>query len=259
MRPSGAWAIEKLMYVAKYQDIFATGMKNKWADRFYIDLLAGPGRCVILDSGEEFDGSPVRSLAVPFTARIFIEADSTLADALESRVGPDPTIIVDDCNASGVINRVRAETSGLGLAFVDNLGLDVSMATLEALSTGRQVDLMITFQVSDLTRNIPNVLDGREEPARFDRFFGSTGWQAVAREAVRRNATASEIATKLIDVYAGRLNEIGYPHVEHSRRLMKNSRNVPQYRLLLAGKHPKAVEFFRKIQAIDPSGQRRLL
>jgi hypothetical protein len=40
---------------------------------------------------------------------------------------------------------------------------------------------------------------------------------------------------------------------------MKNSRNVPQYRLLLAGKHEKAVEFFEKIQRIDPSGQRSLL
>jgi three-Cys-motif partner protein len=158
-----------------------------------------------------------------------------------------------------VLERLRAETRGLGLAFVDNLGLDVPLATLEGLSADRNVDLMITFQVGDLTRNIPNVLGGREGPERFDQFFGSPGWQAVAREATARNATASEIATELIDFYATRLNAIGYPYVEHSQRLMKNSRNVPQYRLLLAGKHPKAVEFFQKIQTIDPSGQRRLL
>jgi three-Cys-motif partner protein len=261
VRPSGPWAVEKLTYVAKYQDIFATGMK-KWRDRFYVDLLAGPGRCINRESSEEFDGSPVRSLGVRFTTRIFIEADPLLASALRTRVGVGPILIADDCTKSTVIEQVRKETSGrdrLGLAFVDNLGLDVPFATLAALTSDRRIDLMITFQVGDLTRNIPNVLDGREDPGRFDRFFGSTGWQAVAAESMRRNASAGETATVLLDFYARQLETLGYPHLEHSHRLMRNSRNVPQYRLLLAGKNEKAVEFFRKIQAIDPSGQRRLL
>jgi three-Cys-motif partner protein len=204
VRPSGPWAVEKLTYVAKYQDIFATGMK-KWRDRFYVDLLAGPGRCINRESSEEFDGSPVRSLGVRFTTRIFIEADPLLASALRTRVGVGPILIADDCTKSTVIEQVRKETSGrdrLGLAFVDNLGLDVPFATLAALTSDRRIDLMITFQVGDLTRNIPNVLDGREDPGRFDRFFGSTGWQAVAAESMRRNASAGETATVLLDFYA---------------------------------------------------------
>jgi hypothetical protein len=38
---------------------------------------------------------------------------------------------------------------------------------------------------------------------------------------------------------------------------MKNSRNVGLYRLVLAGKHERAVQFFEEISKIEPSGQRR--
>ena len=260
VRSSGGYAQEKLTYVAKYQDIFANGMKNRWPDRTYVDLMAGPGRCVDRDSGEEFEGSPMRSLAVPFTHRIFVENDLVLVDALRRRVGDGPVVIAGDCNAAPILARVRREMpAGLGLAFVDNLGLDVPLATLEALTADRSIDLMITFQVSDLTRNVSNVLEERADPARFTAFFGSSDWIRIARSARERNASPSEVATELLEFYATRLSSFGYAHVAHSSRLMKNSRNVPQYRLLLAGKHEKAVEFFEKIQRIDPSGQRSLL
>jgi three-Cys-motif partner protein len=260
VRASGAYAQEKLVYVAKYQDIFAHGMKNRWPERTYLDLMAGPGRCVDRDSGEEFEGSPMRSLAVPFTRRIFVEGDAVLCDALRRRVGDGPIVIAGDCNAAPVLARVRHEMpGGLGLAFIDNLGLNVPLATLETLTADRNIDLMITFQVSDLTRNVSNVLEERADPGRFTAFFGSSDWIRVAMLARERNASASEVATELLEFYATRLNSFGYAHVAHSLRLMKNSRNVPQYRLLLAGKHEKAVEFFAKIQKIDPSGQRNLL
>ena len=45
----------------------------------------------------------------------------------------------------------------------------------------------------------------------------------------------------------------------HSRRIIKNGRNVGFYRLLLAGKHERAVKFFEEISAIEPGGQRGLL
>jgi three-Cys-motif partner protein len=235
-------------------------MKNRFTERVYLDLLAGPGRCVDRDSGEEFPGSPVLSLTAPFTQRVFIEADAALADALRSRVGSDPVILVQDCNLPMTVTQARSHVSenALGLAFIDNLGLDVVFSTLSSLTVDRRIDLMITFQVSDLTRNIGNVIRGREDRDRFDAFIGSPGWSAVVEQASARNASASETADALLDFYATQLGRIGYPHVVHSRMVMKNSRNVPQYRLLLAGRHERAVEFFRKIEAIDPVGRRSL-
>lgn len=76
-RESGEWAGDKLFYVARYMDIFTGSMKNKWAHRAYIDLMSGPGLCVVPSTGREFDGSPLLALKTktPFTDVLLVEAD----------------------------------------------------------------------------------------------------------------------------------------------------------------------------------------
>ena len=61
-RVSGPWTREKLSYLRKYASAFMTAMapkkqQGKWDQLVYIDLLAGPGRGIVADNGEEFDGS----------------------------------------------------------------------------------------------------------------------------------------------------------------------------------------------------------
>jgi three-Cys-motif partner protein len=259
-RVSGPWAQEKLAYLSKYMSIFNVGMKNKWR-RVYIDLLAGPGRCIEDDSGTEFDGSPLVAINrdVPFSDVLLVEGDPELANALRQRVGVAATVLTADCNDSSVIENLRGRLGygTLGLAFVDNLGLDVTLATLRSLSSDRKLDLCITFQIGDLKRNLGSALAGTDAD-RWTAFFGE-GWRTIAEDAERRNVSAGVTATRLLDFYGRQLNEIGYPYVAHSRRIMKNSRNVGLYRLLLAGKHERAIQFFHEISAIEPGGQRGLL
>jgi three-Cys-motif partner protein len=239
--------------------IFATGMK-KWGNRGFIDLMAGPGRCR-LDSGEEFDGSPLLSLDAEFTHRVFVEANPELVAALRARLRGTGTIIEGDCNAPETVAAIRrtVPANSLSLAFADNLGTDVTFATLAALTAGRKIDLMIVFQAQDFTRNINDALTGSDDASRVDAFFGADDWRAVATEARARNATPGEVTTELLKFYGSRLQTLGYGHITGARRSMKNSKNATQYRLLLAGKHQKAEEFFRKIDAIEPFGQRGLL
>ncbi|MFW6126215.1 MAG: hypothetical protein ACOC58_03835 [Chloroflexota bacterium] len=59
---AGAWAKDKLYYIERYCHIFNTGMKERWSTGSYIDLFAEPGKCVVEETGEEFDGSPLVSL-----------------------------------------------------------------------------------------------------------------------------------------------------------------------------------------------------
>jgi three-Cys-motif partner protein len=256
-RVSGAWAREKLEYLGKYMSIFNVGMKNKW-ERVYLDLLAGPGRCVEDDTGAEFEGSPLLAVnqKVPFSEILLVEGSRNLADALRRRVDASGRVIEGDCNDAGIIKQLR-DTLGrgrLGLAFADNLGMEVTLATLQSLSADRKLDLCITFQVGDLKRNLHNALAGTDAP-RWNAFFGD-GWKPIAADAERRNLSAEETANVLLDFYGQQLKAIGYPYIAHSRRLMKNSKNVALYRLLLAGKHERAVQFFDEISKIEPSGQR---
>jgi three-Cys-motif partner protein len=259
-RVSGEWAREKLHYVERYMDIFSQGMKYHWPNRIYIDLLAGPGRCVDRDTEEEFDGSPILALQQSFTKVILVEREAELAAALRSRAKGRAIVYAEDCNNTSLINEVRKELSvdTLALVFVDNLGLDVPFATLEGITRDRRVDLIITFQVQALSRNVDDVWSGVDSPERWTAFFGSDGWQKVVESGRARNESDSDIATGLMDFYGAQLGRIGYKYRTHSNQFMRNSRNVALYRLLLAGKHERAVEFFEKIAQIEYQGQRRL-
>ena len=39
----GSWAEKKYRLLSLYDELFSTGMKNKWDQRVYIDLYAGAG------------------------------------------------------------------------------------------------------------------------------------------------------------------------------------------------------------------------
>lgn len=255
-RVSGPWAAEKLHYVENYQDIFATGMKDKWPARAYVDLMAGPGSCVEEDTEDEYPGSPVRSLSYPFTHRSFVELDPRMADALRARVEDPSSVITGNCNDPAVIAAVRTKIpeNALTLVFVDNLGLNCTFQTLASLTDRRKMDLMITVMTSDLQRN----LQRSEDRERFTAFFGSDGWREVVEQAAAVNKSPGETANDLLDYYGTRLATIGYSHYAPARRLMKNSRQSALYRLVLASKHERGEEFFRKIEKISYQGQREL-
>src|SRR5687768_16104916 len=143
-RESGEWASDKLFYVERYMDIFARGMNNKWPRRVYVDLMSGPGRCVVSGTGREFDGSPILALRTPtpFTDVILVEAEPELAAALAARakrdeLRPRPVLIRENCSHPHVIEQIRRiiGRDSLVLTFVDLLGTNVTMATLRALTS----------------------------------------------------------------------------------------------------------------------------
>lgn len=42
----GSWAEIKYRLLALYDELFSTGMKNKWNQRVYVDLYAGAGTAI---------------------------------------------------------------------------------------------------------------------------------------------------------------------------------------------------------------------
>lgn len=245
--------------------IFNGGMKNLWKNRAFVDLLAGPGRCILKHSGEEFDGSPVRALKCdpPFTTVVLVESDPALFAALEARTAiyaPRVQLVAGDCNDPATIATIRKQIPfrALTLAFADMLGLDVTFESVRRLTSGRRIDLAITFQVSDLVRNVPQVLAGNADGARLDRFFGTGDWRRVVAAAEGGALPTPAIGDALTDFYIQRLATLGYLHVAPLHRLMKNTANAPLYRVVLASKHATGADFFKKIAKYEYSGQRGL-
>jgi len=265
-RESGEWASDKLFYVARYMDILTGSMKSRWARRVYVDLMSGPGVCLVRGTRREFDGSPILALKTPtpFTDVILVEQDPVLGDALARRVvapglRPPPVIIRDDCNRQSVLDEILARigSDALALAFVDLLGMNVTMATLRALTAKQSpVDLIITFPEMDVTRNWRAATRGASEHAgRFDEFFGTPKW----RSAVDSSKPPDRNADALMKFYAKQLEDFGYL-TSILPLTMKNKRKGTLYRPIFGSRHNRGIEFWEKISAKkEPSGQRRLL
>lgn len=261
-RPSGEWAKEKLDYVSAYLHVVPRAVGRKWQHNVaYLDLMAGPGRCV-LEHGGEFQGSPLVAMAVdrPGYARIIlIEADPRLADALRARTADDARVSVleGDCNQAAVLEKAIAllPTGALVIAFADNLGTTVPFATLWMLTRLHpKVDILVTFPSSDLQRNCDAALE--DDPGhgpRFDAFFGDAGWRDMVPLGPRRY-----LVDRLEDYYAHQLERLGYPHVTTSPQAMRNSRNRELYRLLLASSHKLAVKLFDAVVPYTPTAKARL-
>src|ERR1035441_990895 len=93
----GGWAETKYRLLALYDELFSTGMKNKWDQRVYLDLYAGAGYSRIQGTSKFLKASPIIALTVthPFDKYIFCEGREDLLDALKARVkriGPQANV-----------------------------------------------------------------------------------------------------------------------------------------------------------------------
>jgi three-Cys-motif partner protein len=251
-RVSGPWAEDKLEALSRYSGIVLRAVKDKWKSLCYIDLLAGGGKCVLRGSGREFDGSPLLALELSgpaFTKVVLVESEQRLCAALRARTAAAvdrATIIEGDCNAADVIRRIRrvVPADALSIVFVDNLGLDVTFSTISRIVAGRAMDLIVTFQVSDLKRNAGLALTNDAEAGRWDRFFGTTDWRRIIADFEAKRIAAPDLGTALSSFYGDRFVKLGYRVRGQMNRTMANTRSAPLYRVMLFSKHPLARKLF---------------
>ncbi len=253
------WTREKLFYVERYMDIFCTGMKKSWASLAYADLLAGPGLCRDPETGEEQAGSALLAVRRPEFRRLFLnDMEPRVTEALAARTAGEPDgrvrIATEDCNE--VVDAVRhtlfpaGPGSGtLGLAMIDPFSFEMGYDALARLTADLRLDLMIVFMTGSLRRF--NRMPGFER--KLDRFFGTTDWKRILHGGGGEKVTSR----KLLDLYERRLRDLGYLHVDDDARIL-NSKNTTMYHLILASKHERGAEFFRKISQKTYSSQQKL-
>jgi three-Cys-motif partner protein len=270
-RESGRWAEEKLDYLKRYIDVFATSMRKKWRKRNYIDLFAGPGKCKCRETNKVLLGSPILAITAnyPFTNYIFVDSNKENTDALNKRIQASNQIlnsrILND-NANEVINNIvdnYISDDSLNLAFLDPEGLELCWRTVEKLSRKR-VDMIIHYPQMGITRYMPNAVTSKENTS-IDYFFGDRKWRDIYRKY--KSNEQIFIHRKLMDYYMKKLRQLGYQDTQFDKDLgiqiftepsMKNVRNAPLYRLIFASKNKLGKKFWGEITKRDVHGQKRL-
>jgi three-Cys-motif partner protein len=254
-RRSGDWAKRKHHFLRNYCGITTSSMRKKWK-LVYLDVMAGPGICKMKDTGEEFPGSPFVALDYEFREFIFIEGDSGLAHALESRVKNHPkaeSIQVIPQNWVEVVNsgRLKFPDDTLVVAFVDPTGISqVPMKAMLKLTNNRRIDLLVTIQYRlGITWNVSQYKRSEHDNTALDQFLDSGEW---------RNWNCrddSEFAELAINAFSRRIEKEGFRGTQHISVPHTN----PLYRFTLFSRHAAAEDFWNKILKIDETGQRELL
>ncbi|MBI3828482.1 MAG: three-Cys-motif partner protein TcmP [Planctomycetes bacterium] len=259
-RAVGPWAEKKLKVLSTYMSLFTVGMKptekkkHNWSKLVYIDLFAGPSRCIIRDSETEILGSPLRAFesAGLFSKMYYVEAETWANEALSKRVSNDPrcSVVASDCNEA-VKRIIRERTDNtLYLAFIDPTGLDIHFDTIKQLSRGIHCDLIINWFMSALTRNLP-YWQKKQESDKLDLFFGTDRWKNCIHDR-----TPTRTFQCWVDLYREQLKSIGYSE-QPSPYIIKNKKGAEMYWLWFASKHKMGKKFWT--EAVKSTDEQKTL
>ena len=267
---------QKLFYLKRYIDEFATATKDKWPIRNFIDLFAGPGLNVVEGSAQEIDGSPMLAIKTryPFTGYYVCDAERSFLDTLsmrreeairaglaqKSHFSPYPG------DANEETDRILSEihpTRSINLVVVDPPGAHCHWATIEKLSQLSRVDFVINFPLGMAIKRIIRQSFEAEEDTSLDRFFGTTEWRTIFEQTGQQPHLA---ARRLIDLFKRNLAELGYLEDKQIGEITNYSSSVEirrdegqrLYLLILASRHPLAHHLWSQAIKVDDEGQPRL-
>jgi len=246
IRDSGAWIDTKHKLLTYYAHLFATGMKNAWKSRVYLELFSGPGRCLIRKTGKEDLGSPLKVIEHEFAKFIFTEMSVAAAESLAQRLEPfenaaDTEIWCGDC--ADAIKQIQIPAGSLTLAFIDPTGIGhAPFSLIETLHRKTRCDLLINIQHGmGIKMNIHQYTPDADEQSALTKFLGNDSWKQLPRHNPR------EFFRGVLDLYKEQLHKLGFKRECMGREiLITTDTNTPLYLLLFASKHPKGKEFWEK-------------
>lgn len=221
--PAGVHTTQKHRRIGIYAEMFATGMKNKWDHRVFIDLFAGPGHCRLKETGNVVLGSPLVALTIPdrFDLYILCEDHTEAMAALMKRVnamktGADVCYVRGDVNKPTIVDKIirhlpsRREKS-LYLCFVDPYNLAFEFATIRRLADARRVDFVVNLAFGmDGNRNLEQYYL-REENDRIDKLLDDPDWRSKWR------TSGQSVNEFLAERFSAAMESIGYPSVTFDR------------------------------------------
>ena len=253
----GPWAEEKYRYVGMYAQLFATGMKNKWAHRIYLDLFAGPGYSRVRDTNHVVLGSPMIALSLPdpFDSYVFADENLESLEALRTRVGRvgghSPVTYIPG-NANDKVGRIielistTSIKSTLSFCFLDPYKLNIHFDTVRRIAEGRAIDFLILLALYvDANRNIQFYV--ARSNRIIDSFLGDPDWRPRWEAAEHAGDT---IVKFLANEYSTRMSQIGYlpMSIEDMVKIRTRDKNLPLYYLAFFSKHQTGLKFWGEVR-----------
>jgi len=259
----GPWSEEKYRRLGMYAEIFATGMKNRWAQRVYLDLFSGPGHAIIRDHG--FDNNTIRVLTSPllalkvphpFDRYIFCDQDTKAIAALHqraSRLAPaaDVHFLAKDVNLSAddissLIPHHSPDNTVLSLCIVDPYKLNIHFETIRQLGQSRAMDFVILLATDmDGRRNWTRYLETRS--TKVAEFLGSPDWRDRWGPAESSGKSSAQF---LAEEYSMQMAKIGYlpTSVERMIKIRTYRNNMQLYYLAFFSKHQRGNDFWDEVR-----------
>jgi three-Cys-motif partner protein len=244
IRDNGPWIETKHRLLTYYSELFATGMKNLWRNRVYLELFSGPGKCLIRDSGKEEHGSPLKVIEHEFTKFIFTEISLAAAEALAQRLESYENsrlaeIWCGDC--AEAIERLQIPDRSLTLAFIDPTGIGhAPFSLIETLHRKTRCDLLINVQhAMGIKMNIHQYTPDADEQSALTKFLGNDQWKLIPRHNAR------DFFRAVLDLYKQQLDGLGFGYIGREV-LISNQQGSPLYLLLFASKHERGKDFWDK-------------
>jgi len=252
----GRWAETKYRLISLYDELFATGMKNKWDQRVYIDLYAGAGHSQIRQTNARIKGSPILALGVPdpFDRYIFCEQDEEFLAALRQRTercapGLDAVYVGGSCDTEietirQAIPKGSPSNKVLSLCLVDPFDFGMKFDTIRRLSEVF-VDFLVLLAVGmDAGRNYDHYVDGNHP--KIDDALGNRTWRERWKNYPKGKRGFREF---LAAEFALSMKSLGYLDVQvHQMKLVRSDdKNLPLYYLALFSRHSTAYQFWGQV------------
>jgi three-Cys-motif partner protein len=257
------WTISKLNAVENYLHFYTNALKNQKYKLCYIDAFAGSGT-IKIKSGDEIEGSAVRSLKYPFDKYHFLEADQHIIELLEKKISgmidyKDVEFHNTDCNdfLLKIDKTDWLKNNWRGVVFLDPYAMDLEWECLNKISATKIFDVWYLFPFMAVNRNLPK--NGKILPAsreRLNRILGTMDWQNIIyldspqfslfNEKIYQKENVDTIQNFILS----RLKRT-FPTVSEKAVLLKNERNSPQFLLCFAGSNPSGAARKLSLKAAD--------
>jgi three-Cys-motif partner protein len=190
----------KLDVLAKYLAAYATVMKKKDFDLYYIDGFAGSGASsaksgptddvdpTLFDTSVLVEGSPLRALNVspPFDRYVFVDSNAKNVASLAQLKAdfPDRLIDIHQGDANSVLAEYCLEISSKrkarAVVFLDPFGRSVNWDTVERLAATQKVDLWYLVPVHAISRQVTEKGEFLPSSGKTDAMCGTDEWRELA-------------------------------------------------------------------------------